>query len=44
MNGPLPRNMTSAMVVNGRATDAGDVAHSAQDRKGVSREGFLEET
>lgn len=43
MNGQLPRNKTSAMVVNGTATDAGEVAHSAQDRKAVSREGFLEE-
>ena len=43
VNGQLPRSMTSAMVANGRATDAGEVAHSAQDQKGVSREGFLEE-
>ena len=43
VNGQLPRSKTSAMVVTGRATDAGEVVHSAQDRKAVSREGFLEE-
>ena len=43
VNGQLPLSMTSAVVANGRATDAGEEAHSAQDRKGISREAFLEE-